>query len=149
MLVLDPSETRWDADFVTKDVDEYMQVVFSNNRCLMIVDEAGEAIGRALSDATRNRVTLATRSRHQGHSAIFIAQRPALLAPAIRTQCERAWIFRQHYNELKTLAVELCNDGIMAASSLGRGKCLYSTLYGEIREINVFALDSQTQMCAK
>jgi hypothetical protein len=128
---------------VSRDAEEYMQVVFANSRCLLIIDEAGEAIGAARSSAERGRIALATRTRHRGHSAIFIAQRVTLLAPSIRTQCERAWVFRQHADELRALARDLTNDAVLQAGALPKGKCIYLTIYGEAKEVDVFSLDNE------
>lgn len=146
VLVLDPSGQHWDdAHFVTGDTDEYIRVVFSNERCLLIVDEAGEAIGRAMSADHQHRNKLATRTRHRGHSAIFISQAASTISPTIRRQCQKIWLFRQSFPSCKILSEEMCNPGIIAAAQLGRGKCLYADLWGNISEFDVFAVDQRGQ----
>lgn len=146
VLVLDPSGSpkTWldcGADFVTENVDEYLGVVFANSRCLLIVDEAGEAVGRAQSQDHAPRLRLATRTRHRGHSAIFISQAASTISPVIRRQCQKIWLFRQSFASCKILADEMCNPGIIAAAQLGKGRCLYADLYGEVSEFSVFDLD--------
>jgi len=147
VLVLDPSGRRWpEADFQTEDTDEFIAYAFANDRCLLIIDEAAEAIGRALSSDKANRITLATRTRHRGHSAIFISQDATTINSTIRRQCEKLWCFRQSMTSVKMLAHEFCNPGIMAAKDLAKGECLYATLYGEISQFNVFGLDKSGKM---
>lgn len=141
VLVLDPSGARWDADFVTQDIDEYIRVVFANSRCLLIIDEAGEAVGRAMSTDHAPRLKLATRTRHRGHNAIFISQAASTVSPVIRRQCQRLWAFRQSFNSCKVLSEEMCNPGVMAAAQLSKGHCLYADLYGEVSEFCVFDMD--------
>lgn len=142
VLVLDPSGGRWiDADFVTQNTNEFIAYAFANERCFLIIDEAGEAIGRAMSFETQNRVTLATRTRHRGHNALFIAQRASLVTPSVRSQCQELWCFRQGIGDVKMLCQEFCNSGIMAAASLKRGFCLHADSYGHVSEFNVFDLD--------
>ena len=146
VLVLDPSCARWpQADFVTADTDEYIEMVFSNSRCLLIIDEAAEAIGRAQSKDDQNRVKLATRTRHHGHNAIFISQDAVTINSTIRRQCEKLWCFRQSYPSIKTLSQHFANDGIMAATSLKKGECLYADLYGNVSQFNVFTLDKSSK----
>jgi len=142
-MVLDPSGSQWDVDFSTTDTDEFIRAVFANERCLLIIDEAGEAIGRAQSAETEGRVKLATRTRHRGHSAIFIAQFATLVAPAVRRQCQKAWIFRQSYDDIKTLSRELCNPAVAQAAELPRGHCIYVTTFGEVQALDVFRLDGR------
>lgn len=144
VLVLDPSPTPWpDATFSTRDTDEFIRVVFANTRCLLIIDEAGEAIGRAMSADHAPRNKLATRTRHLGHSAIFISQDATTISPVIRRQCQRAWLFRQGHTSAKILREQMANEGIMAATQLRKGKCLYADLYGEVYEFDVFTVDGK------
>lgn len=143
VLVLDPSNQPWDCDYKTTDTDEFISVVFANQRCLVIVDEAAEAIGQARSREHEGRIKLATRTRHRGHSVIFISQYASTVNAGVRRQCQKAWIFRQSYDDIKTLSKELCNPDAMQAANLGPGECLYATNFGHISKINVFELDKR------
>jgi hypothetical protein len=118
-----------------------MHVVFSNSRCLLIIDEAGEAIGRALSADHAPRLRLATRTRHRGHSAIFISQDATTISAVIRRQCQKLWAFRQSLQSCKILSEQMCNPGIIRAADLPKGHCIHADLYGEVSEFSVFSLD--------
>ena len=142
VLILDPSCQNWHgADYVTANTDEFVQFVFANQRCLLIIDEAGEAIGHARSSDERQRITLATRTRHAGHSAIFISQFASTITPAIRRQCENLWTFRQSLDDVKMLSREFCNPKIMRAAELQKGECLHATTYGHAHEFRVLSMD--------
>ena len=144
-LVLDPLGNEWpDASYVTDHTDTFIEVAFSNNNCLLIIDEAGEAIGAARSQAHQHRIKLATRSRHQGHTAIFIAQKYTLINATIRANCERIWLFRQHRKELTTVAEDFARTGFeQEAADLGRGEYLYIPVFGQITRNNVFGAVDQ------
>lgn len=128
----------------TTNIDEYMEVVFGNERCLLIVDEAGEAIGRAMSTDTAHRAKLATRTRHRGHRAVFIAQRATMINATIPRQCSQGWIFRQHADDLKMLARTFTNDNVMRAMNLQPGRCIYVKNDGFFEEVLVhnYGLDT-------
>jgi hypothetical protein len=84
-------------------------------------------------------VKLATRSRHNGHRAVFIAQKYTRIDATIRAQCARLWLFRQHQRELDNVAYDFARVDFKAeAEKLGRGECLYIPSFGEIQRINVF-----------
>lgn len=136
MLVLDPSNQKWDGvDFLTSDTDKFVDVVFRNTRCLVIVDETMEAIDRN----NKSHLTLATRSRHKGHSVFFLAQRAAQIPPTIRTQCEQAYVFKQAIDDITVIKKMLtCGEDADLALKLPRGKCVYLHNFKESREITVF-----------
>lgn len=139
-LVLDPLGGEWpDAAYVTDNTDTFIDVAFANQNCLLIIDEAGEAIGAARSQAHQHRIKLATRSRHQGHTAVFIAQKYTLINATIRAQCERLWLFRQHKAELDQVSKDFARDDFTdQARALGRGDYLYIPVFGDICRQNVF-----------
>jgi len=141
-LVCDPSAQQWDCDYFTPDIEQFLSVAKDNERCLLVIDEAGRAVGRAQSESTSHRLWLATESRHKGHSAVFLAQRAPMLSPTVVAQCQKAWIFRQHYKDLQTLAQVFCNDQVLEAAKLGRGQCIYVDNFGAAEFIDVFSLDS-------
>ncbi len=123
--------------YVTGDTDAYIRVAFANSKCLLIVDEAGDAIGRAARSDQAHRTTLATRSRHRGHSVVFIAQRAAMISPTVQRQCQHAWIFRQHIDDLRSLAKLLTNNAVLKAADLARGSCIYARNDGFTAEVRV------------
>lgn len=142
VLVLDPSRAKWEGvDFCTADAEEFIEMAFNNTHCLLIIDEAGEAIGQARSHAERHRISLATRTRHKGHNAIFISQYASTVAAGVRRQCQRLWTFRQSVDDCKILAREFCNEGIAKASDLPKWHYLYATTYGDTFTASVLEFD--------
>ena len=139
-LVYDPLQHEWPhAAFVCDDIDQFIDVAFANSNCLLIIDEAADAIGAARSKDTSHRNRLATQSRHLGHRAIFVSQVYSGISKTIRAQCDKIWLFRQHRQELETVARAFARDDFKAAASeLGRGQCLYIPMFGDIIPINVF-----------
>lgn len=89
-MVLDPvHDTGWNADFQTHDPEMFLKVVKSERNCMIFVDESGSAIGRYNSEME----WLATTSRHLGHSCWFIMQDATQVAPIIRGNCTKAFVF--------------------------------------------------------
>lgn len=137
MLVCDPFGYDWNADWTTDDIDEFVKVARDNEGCLLVVDEAGEAIGNTMPFKVRHRLWLATGARHKGHASIFIAQRAPMLSPSIVRNCEIAWIFRQHRDDLKELTRTFTNDGIMEATKLDRYQCIFADNFGHWRFLDL------------
>lgn len=121
VLILDPlydDDFREMGDFHTDDPELFFKVAWRNKSCNLVIDEAGEMIGQHGRDLNK----LATQSRHLGHSAIFITQRPALLAPTIRAQC--AWLaaFSVSPDDAKLLAGDFNAPALItAAPAFGKG----------------------------
>ena len=117
-LVLDPSgyAGRWDADYVTADPHEFLDVVFASERCAFAVDEAGEMIGRFGGEMNK----LASRSAQNGHRGFFICQRAKMIDPTIRSQCENIITFQQSKNDIKDLSEEFVSPELLAAPNLGK-----------------------------
>ena len=90
------------------------------------------------SAADQHRIKLATRTRHRGHSVFFIGQRVTLLPPAIRTQCEHAYVFRQNSRREIMHLCEEFGDDARSIGELQRGECLYLSTYSHPVRINVF-----------
>jgi len=122
LLVLDPTPAndQWGADYVTDDPHEFLQVVFANTRCLCIVDEAGSMIGRFGKDKN----DLATRSRHMGHSVIFITQDVKSLDNIVREQVRDVIVFRVGRKRAAELAEDFADDNLKMAGELVSGECL-------------------------
>lgn len=134
-LVLDPSGQRWEnAAFVTTDTDQFIDIAFQNERCLLVVDESGEALDKT----NPAHMSLATRSRHRGHTAFFIAQRATQIPPLVRQQCVQAYIFKQSRREIQILIDCLACDGIAEVAKLKKGQCLKANPYDIPVIIDVF-----------
>ncbi|MEO0809644.1 MAG: zonular occludens toxin domain-containing protein [Pseudomonadota bacterium] len=136
-LVLDPSRQTWDADYQTADADEFVRVVFDNTQCLVIIDETREALGKNFSRETAHRLTLATRSRHRGHTVFFIAQRPTFVNADIRGQCSQAFIFRPHYKYDRHIYQEMFGDDVDQIYSITPGSCLHFKPGAEAQTVKI------------
>jgi hypothetical protein len=88
--------------FVTDDPWRYDYMVWHSQRCFLIIDEAGDHAGHQ----DKQFFPWATRSRHLGHSAVFIAQRAQMIAPTIRNQCRFLLMFNQSMTDADILSKE-------------------------------------------
>jgi hypothetical protein len=121
VLVLTPFvQDNWDADYITDDKEDFLNMVFSHTDCLVVVDEGGEFADK--HDKTM--YTLATRGRHNGHLCFFIAQRANMVHVNIRTQCSNLFIFRSSINDCRMLANDFAVLNLDDAAKLPAGKCL-------------------------
>jgi hypothetical protein len=102
-LVLDPlGDPDWNADFKTRDADEFLSIAKQNQQCALFVDESSEAINKY----DREKEWITTRSRHWGHKAHLIGQRATQINMTARGQCALAWIFWVGYDDAKALSQE-------------------------------------------
>ena len=103
VLVYDVMLTDWpEGCEVFDDEHDFSQAAHRSRNALLIVDEAGEVIGRSNYEL----FWLATRSRHLGASAVFITHRPSQLAPVIRDNCQVLILFASPSSTGKMLAEE-------------------------------------------
>jgi len=103
VLVYDVMLTDWpEGCEVFDDEHDFSQAAHRSRNALLIVDEAGEVIGRSNYEL----FWLATRSRHLGASAVFITHRPSQLAPVIRDNCQILILFASPSSTGKMLAEE-------------------------------------------
>lgn len=121
ILLLAPfNDPEWGADFFTDDPQVFLDVVFNHRRCLIAIDEAGEFAGQY--DKTMQ--TIATRGRHYGHLAFFIAQRAKMVNVNIRTNCVNLYLFRSSSSDCRMLADDFAVDDLTPAAKLPKGVCL-------------------------
>ena len=137
-IVLDPFlDPEWQADFITSDQDEFLNVVWNVGRqCAIFVDESGDAIGKYNNVMNE----LATRGRHWGHICHFICQRPKQLSTTIRTQCSNLAIFKQSLADTKDLANEFVDNEINNAHTLEKGEFIYVRDGYKTVKLNAFNL---------
>jgi hypothetical protein len=126
VLVLDPSpyKEEWEeigASFVSDNPQEFLQVVFANKQCMVIVDESGDMIGRYGGEMNQ----LATRGRHMGHQCYFITQRAKQIDTTVRANCENIIIFKQSLNDTKDLANEFVDPMLNEAHTLEKLEYIY------------------------
>ncbi len=134
-VVLDPlQDPTWNADFQTDDNDTFLQTMYQSRSCALFVDESGSAIGRY----SGSMAVVATQSRHLGHKAHFITQRPSQLDKTIRDQCSTLFLFCVSKKDAITLADEFGYDEILRACKFRQGECLKITRFQKPIFMNVF-----------
>jgi hypothetical protein len=129
VLVLDPlRDPGWSADFITDDPDEFLNVYWNSRGCMAFMDEGGESVGRY--DVTMQKT--ATRGRHWGHTNHYIAQRATQLAPLVRDQCTRLFLFCSSTKDGEVLAREWNRPELEGCSQLKQGEYYYAVKMGSI-----------------
>lgn len=115
ILVLDPlRDPDWNADFITDDPGEFLEVFFNSRRCMVFIDEAGENVGRF----DKAMVKTATKGRHWGHSVNYLTQRATLVSLTVRDQCRNLYLFASGYKDCKMLENEFNSPELLNAPSL-------------------------------
>lgn len=128
VLVLDPlCDPRWTCDFITDDQEEFLDVFWRSRRCIAFLDEGGESVGRY--DTAMQQT--ATRGRHWGHSCHFIAQRATQLAPLVRDQCSRLFLFCSSIKDGKLLSEEFNKPELETCSQLLQGEHIHAVKFGK------------------
>jgi len=124
VLVYDVMLTNWpEGCEVFDDEHEFSQAAHRSRGALLIIDEAGEVIGRSNYEL----FWLATRARHLGASSVFITHRPSQLAPVIRDNCQILILFASPTSTGKLLAEEFNNPRLEHCTRLGVGKYIKAT----------------------
>ncbi len=106
VIVFDPGLDIWAADHQTADFDNFLTCAKQSKSCYLFIDEASNVCGQKDKDKS---VWLASQSRHRGHSSFFICQRSAMLAPSIRENCSKLFLFRTSLKEAVNLQEEWDN----------------------------------------
>jgi len=124
VLVYDVMLTDWpEGCELYDDEHEFSQAAHRSRGALLIIDEAGEVIGRSNYEL----FWLATRARHLGASSVFIAHRPSQLAPVIRDNCQVLILFASPTSTGKLLAEEFNDPSLERCTQLTVGKYLKAT----------------------
>ena len=123
VLVYDVMLTEWPQGcHVFDDDHDFSQAAHRSRGALLVVDEAGEVIGRSNYEL----FWLATRARHIGASCVFITHRPSQLAPVIRDNCQALVLFSSPASTGKLLAEEFNDPRLETCVSLGLGQYIKS-----------------------
>lgn len=135
-IVLDPlAHPEWHADRVYTDGPRFLATAMQARQCALFVDEAPHVIGRFDSEMH----WLATQSRHRGHWAHFVSQRPQQLPPVVREQCPILFCFRVSPPAAALLAYEYTQPQIEAeAPQLGQGEFLRVRRWGGCERLRLF-----------
>ncbi|MGL6121759.1 MAG: hypothetical protein ACRC1W_01730, partial [Shewanella sp.] len=89
-----------------EDFEAMMQWCSKSGDADIWIDEAADHCG--VSD--RDNHWLLRRGRHYGFVVHLISQRPKMLAPNVRGQCSRAYIFRLAKSDLTEIAADLGHE---------------------------------------
>ena len=118
VLVYDVIDSPWpDGCQVFDDEHEFSQAAHRSRGAMLIVDEAGEVIGRSNYEL----FWLATRARHLGATSVFITHRPSQLAPVIRDNCQELILFASPASTGKLLSEEFNSPALENCTNLPRG----------------------------
>lgn len=126
VTVYDPINSEWSPEaFVTYDQKEFFEEVkqshASGEKQVAFMDEADTL----LSVADKQNHWILTRGRHYAIMPVPITQRPALVAPTVRGQCNELYCFAVSKPDAKLLAEDFAHDGLLAAPSLNQGEYLH------------------------
>lgn len=127
VLVLDPmNDPEWTADFRTTDSAAFLDVFWTNQKCMVFIDESAQMVGRydTLMQET------ATRGRHHGHSVFFICQRGAQISATVRAQCRHLYLFCSAKDDCKILANEFNQQELLRANSLPQFAFYHASRFG-------------------
>jgi len=122
-LPLDVARMQWGgADFVTNNVDWFMEIFKRSDHCAFIVDECG----RLCNDyKTRIKIEeIPVTGGNRANLGIFVGQRVMMVPPNIRGMCESAMVFRQQSEDLKDLASLFNEEAIKQAVGFRKGQYL-------------------------
>jgi len=117
VLVLDGmGDPEWleVSDYYTTDLYDFIAMAQKSRSCFLFIDEAGTYCGLHDNDS----FWLATQARHWGHSTYFISQRATQIAPTVRYQCDRLFLFKCAKTDSKVLADEFSEPMLLQANQL-------------------------------
>jgi hypothetical protein len=124
VAVLDPMrDPKWQADFITDDPAEFMELVrnpLKCQSCALFVDESGQVLDRYSVDFN----WLTCQSRHHGHVAHIIAQRAQQVSMTIRSQCSTIYAFNVNNKDAKEYADAFNSPALLECPNLPQGHCI-------------------------
>lgn len=124
----------WSCDYQTSDPDDFLRVFWNSRRCVGIIDEAGDAVGK-YNDLMQQ---TATKGRHWGHSTHYISQRGVQLSTTVRHQCSRLFLFTSASSDGKIHANEWNQPRLAECHTFAQGNFISCTRYGEVIEGSLF-----------
>lgn len=130
VLVYDPHQANWKADFVDRDFDVFCRRVNNSKNCLVVADESGD-VGRHNKDLEH----LATQSRHNGHDMVFISQRIQQLSVTVRENCAELFLFRSSVAAGRILSDSWICPDLEDAHTLGVGDYYHVARMGKCKKM--------------
>jgi energy-coupling factor transporter ATP-binding protein EcfA2 len=108
IVVLDPMRSNdWGVQ-PHYEQGAFLEEVKSRKDCFVFVDEAGAMIGRYNVEME----WCATTGRHFGHKSTFICQYVTQLAPVVRSNCDKVYLFATDGQSREKLAQEFDQPSI-------------------------------------
>lgn len=127
--VLDPlGDPAFNADFQTKNSNEFLRFAFSNQGYILAIDESGQAIGKYNYPMQ----ALATAVRHKGNFSFFSTHSATQLPPIVRGQCGNVFLFACSRRNFEVIADEWDQPDLLKVGKLGAGEFYYVPKFGEI-----------------
>jgi hypothetical protein len=128
--VLDPlGDPAFNADFQTKDSNEFLRFAFTHTGYILIIDESGRAVGRY----NRPMQALATDIRHKGNFSFFATQGVTQLSNIVRDQCANVFLFLSSRRNVEIIADEWDQPTLLGLPKLSSGQFYFVPRFGEIR----------------
>jgi hypothetical protein len=126
---------------IYNDDDEFFarieRNIAENRPAYIYIDEAADLF----SLSTPENFWLATRGRHYGLDVSFITQRPKLIAPSVRAQCNKIYMFRLARQDAREVLADCGHDVDLMDSPLDRGDFLaLETATSKFTRSNVFKI---------
>ena len=116
----------WDAQLVTDDKDEFLEIFWNSYDLVVFVEEAGETVRRE-----PDMVFTATRGRHQvgaeahGHSVYYSTHRLKQLDTTLRDQCPELYLFACSNEAARDLADDYGCAALKLAPSFLPGEFIH------------------------
>lgn len=127
--VLDPlGDPAFNADFQTKNSNEFLRFAFANQGWILVIDESGQSIGRY--DYPMQ--ALATSVRHKGNFSFFATHSATQLSPLVRGQCGNVFLFACAKQNFKVIADEWDQPKLLTLPRLGILEFYFVPKFGEI-----------------
>lgn len=126
VMVFDPMSFNgksedFEADFITNNKKDFIEYYYSNIGHLAVFEEMGVHFNH-------KDLSMFTRGRHFGHINIVSSQRAQQVDKTIRDQCTSfGMIFKQGYDDAKTLSKEFVYPDIINASGRKPRECYIIT----------------------
>ncbi len=132
-------DKRWYADFYTEDPDEFLEVFWASEQCVVFIDESGSTMGRYSKAMNET----ATQGRHWGHAIFYLLQKATQISPEVREQCSRLFLFASAPASCKALAEDFINEDLLQGSALNQGEYLEISRFkggkkGEVTKHKIF-----------
>lgn len=126
---------------VYKDDQEFMEALLDNilqqRPAYIFIDECADLFKHNMT----HNFWIATRGRHYGLHVSFITQRPKLVSPSVRSQCDRVYMFRLNRADRREVLADCGHDHDILNSPLDNGDFLMlNSGSAAFKRANVFQL---------